>query len=121
MGKLPWIEVLCTVWSGRNPDSGPQVGSAVLTHSSSRAGDPHGSMTRILSLQCFIARPIPFVEKKPRFHSTKCLSQCSKLLRKQSSFIHTKIDDVCKTGTLHWTGQEASIYVLDRYIKSLIS
>lgn len=64
MVKVPWIEMLCTVWSGINPDSGPQVGPAVLTHSSSRAGGPYGSMTRILSLQCFIARSVSFVEKK---------------------------------------------------------
>lgn len=41
--------------------------------------------------------------------------------QKAESVIHMKMDDVCKTGTLHWTGQEAPVYVLDRDIKSLIS
>lgn len=93
MSKMPWIKVLWTVWWSRNPDSGPQAGPALLTHSSSRAGDSHGSMTKILSPQCSIARPIHFVEKKPRFHSTKYLSQCSKLLRKQS--VHSHKDGWC--------------------------
>jgi len=99
--------------------SGPQVGTAVLAHHSSRAGDPYGYTTKILPLPYFKVMPVPVVDKKPRSHSRKCLSQFSKLLRNQSQFVFVKMDDVCKTGTL--TGQEAQLYMLDRYIRSLIS
>lgn len=119
--ELPCIELSCTVWPSRDTCSGPQVRTAVLAHHSSRAGDPHSCMTKISLPQWFILMPILVVDKKPRFHSTKCLSQLCKLLRNRSQFLRIKMDDVCKTGTLQWTGQEAPLYMLDRYIKSLIS
>lgn len=119
--ELPWIELLCTVWPGRDYCSGPQSRAAVLTHHNCRAGDPCGCIAKILLLQCFILMPVSIVDKKPRFHSTKCLSYLSKLLRNWSQFVRVKMDDVCKTGTLQWTGQEAPLCMLDRYITSLIS
>lgn len=109
------------MWPGRDTCSDPQVRTAVLTHYSSRAGDLYGYMTKILLLQCFILMLIPVVDKKSRFHFTRCLSQLSKLPRNQSQFVHIKMDDVCKTGTLQWIGQEAPLYMSDRYTKSLIS
>lgn len=121
MDKLPWIELLCTVWPGRDTCLGPWVRTKVLAHHSSRAGDPYRYMAKILPVQWFIVMPVPVVDKKPRFQSTKHLNQLSKLLRNQSQFVPIKMDDVCKTGTLQWTAQEAPLYMTDRYIKSLIS
>lgn len=64
--KLPWIELLCTVWPGRDTCSSPLAGIAVLTHHSSRAGDPYGYMTKILPLGCFIVMSVPAVDKKAK-------------------------------------------------------
>lgn len=141
--ELCWVK-LCSLWKSRDTYSDPHVGTAVLAHYTSRAGDlhffvstslwvsvPHSSVMHTCALSCiwclwallkgfrteillslgFLVIPVPVVDKKPRFYSTKCLSQLFKLLRTWSQFICRKIDDVCKIGTLQWTGQEAPLYM----------